>query len=220
MAHDVFISYSQPDRDCAWEILTRLERDGIKCWIAPRDIAPSADWAAAIMDAIASARVMILVFSASSNQSPQVRREVERAVHKELSILPFRIEDVPPSRSLEFFLSTQHWMDAFPPPRERYYTRLCTHLKAQLTVTRARIPHQANSAAAVPRPNQFDAAELQHIERQLAGFIGPLAGHLVKTTASRAAGVTDLVGRLAMELDTEWERREFTRQCQTARPRA
>ena len=70
------------------------------------------------MDAISAARVMILVFSASSNHSPQVRREVERAVHKQLSILPFRIEDVLPSKSLEFFLSTQHWMDAFPPPRE------------------------------------------------------------------------------------------------------
>src|SRR6185437_13953775 len=102
---------------------------GIDCWIAPRDIAPSADWAAEIMDAISSASAMILVFSASSNQSPQVRREVERAVHKQLSILPFRIEDVLPCKSLEFFLSTQHWMDAFPPPREPHYARLCAHLK-------------------------------------------------------------------------------------------
>ena len=40
---------------------------------------------------------MVLVFSASSNQSPQVRREVERAVHKQVNILPFRIEDLMPS---------------------------------------------------------------------------------------------------------------------------
>jgi hypothetical protein len=47
-----------------------------------------------------------------------VRREVERAVHKQVSILPFRIENVLPSKSLEYFLSAQHWLDAFPPPRE------------------------------------------------------------------------------------------------------
>ena len=33
-------------------------------------------------DAISASRVMVLVFSAASNDSPQVRREVERAVHK------------------------------------------------------------------------------------------------------------------------------------------
>jgi hypothetical protein len=57
-----------------------------------------------------------------SNHSAQVRREVERAVHKQVQILPFRIEDVLPSKSLEYFLSSQHWMDAFPPPRRRAST--------------------------------------------------------------------------------------------------
>ena len=133
MARDVFISYSQPDHNCAHELVERLEGQGVDCWIAPRDIAPSADWAAEIVDAISSARVMILVYSANSNLSPQVRREVERAVHKQLSILTFRIEDVPPSKSLEFFLSAQHWMDAFQPPREPHYARLCAYVKAQLS---------------------------------------------------------------------------------------
>jgi hypothetical protein len=53
----------------------------------------------------------------------------------------------------------------------------------------------------------------------LAGYIGPLAKHLVKTAASRAAGVDDLIGRLATELDTESERREFTQRCRIVKPR-
>src|ERR1700749_789168 len=133
MSPPVFISYSQPDHDCAMELVERIERGGIQCWIAPRDIAPSADWAAEIIDAISGARVMILVFSASSNDSAQVRREVERAAHKKVSILPFRIENVVPSKSLEYFLSSQHWMDAFPPPREPHYARLVSHLKTRLS---------------------------------------------------------------------------------------
>ncbi|HME38468.1 MAG TPA: toll/interleukin-1 receptor domain-containing protein [Steroidobacteraceae bacterium] len=213
MAGEVFISYSQPDRDCAFELVARLEGEGINCWIAPRDIAPSADWAAEIMDAISAARVMILVFSASSNQSPQVRREVERAVHKQLSILPFRVEDVLPSKSLEFFLSTQHWLDAFPPPREPHYARLCAYLKPQLAAEPIPpspiVGRTAGGAATYP----FDISQLQHIERQLAGYIGPLARHLVKTTALRAAGVDDLVSRLATELDSEPQRREFAQRC-------
>jgi hypothetical protein len=210
MTRKVFISYSQPDRVCAFDIVARLEGEGIGCWIAPRDIAPSADWAAEIMDAISSAHTMILVFSATSNQSPQVRREVERAVHKQLNILPFRIEDVLPSKSLEFFLSTQHWLDAFPPPREPHYARLCSYLKAQ---SNAEPGAEADAARA---GHVFEAATLQNIERQLAGYIGPVAKHLVKTAALRAAGIGDLVDRLAAELDTDGERREFAQRCQGA----
>jgi hypothetical protein len=213
MTRDVFISYSQPDRDCAFQLTAQLEGQGIECWIAPRDIAPSADWAAEIMDAISSARVMILVFSASSNQSPQVRREVERAVHKQLSILPFRIENVLPSKSLEFFLSTQHWMDAFPPPLELHLSRLCSYLKTQLAVGPAAQAGPAMSAEAGAGSCRFEVGDLEHIERQLAGYIGPLARHLVKSAAPHAAGMRDLIARLAAELDTESERREFTLRC-------
>jgi TIR domain len=222
VARDVFISYSQPDQACAYELVERVEGAGIECWVAPRDIAPSADWAAEIIDAISSARTMILVFSANSNESSQVRREVERAVYKGLSILPFRIENVPPSKSLEYFLSSQHWMDAFPPPREPHYARLCVHLKSQLGVQGAppavTAPlHVAAPAGVMARAPIFDPAEVLLIERQLAGFIGPLAKHLVKQAALRAAGVDDLVSRLATELDSESDRREFIRRCRTGR---
>jgi hypothetical protein len=224
VARDIFISYSQPDRDCAFELVARLEGQGIECWIAPRDIAPSADWAAEIMDAISGARAMILVFSANSNQSPQVRREVERAVHKQLSILPFRIEDVLPSKSLEFFLSAQHWMDAFPPPREAHYARLCAYLKTQLAAKTQSAPEPslqsipAITSTAATGVHRFDAAQLQHIERELAGYIGPVAKHLVKTAALHAAAVDDLVDRLAGELDSDSERREFAQRCRADRP--
>ena len=209
MQRPVFISYSQPDHDCAMELVARIEREGILCWIAPRDIAPSADWAAEIIDAISSARVMILVFSASSNDSAQVRREVERAVHKQVSILPFRIENIVPSKSLEYFLSSQHWMDAFPPPREPHYERLINHVKVRLgdapapdTSATQPSPHLAGTIALNP-------VELTRIERLLAGYIGPIARHIVKAAAAHAASLALVVQQVAMELETETERHEF-----------
>jgi hypothetical protein len=212
---DIFISYSQADRECAYEMLARLEAQGLKCWIAPRDITPSADWAAEIIDAISSARFLLLVFSSSSNQSPQVRREVERAVHKGVTLLPFRIEDVVPSKSLEFFLSAQHWMDAFPPPREVHYRTLCSYLRAQLAlppgiavpIPIAQVERSSTVAEAVsPR-------QRAHIEAQLAFYIGPLAGFLVKREAQQAAGAEDLIARLSIELEAESDRTAFAQRC-------
>jgi hypothetical protein len=221
--NDIFISYSQPDAEVAFDLVSRLEAEGIQCWIAPRDITPAADWAAEIIDAISAARLMVLVFSASSNHSAQVRREVERAVHKQVQILPFRIEDVLPSKSLEYFLSSQHWMDAFPPPRDAHYARLCNYLKtrgesiapAGASGTRPTAPLAA--VAAPLRVTSFQAAELRPIELHLAQYIGPVARHLVKQAASRATGIDDLINQLSAELDGEAERRDFANRCRQAR---
>ena len=224
MVRDVFVSYSQPDFACAMELVGRMEQEGINCWIAPRDIAPSADWAAEIIDAISNSRTMVLVFSGSSNESPQVRREVERAVHKQVSILPFRIENVLPSKSLEYFLSAQHWMDAFPPPREPHYARLCAYLKGHQSkgASGAATSGAAASSTSATQPapilgaaSALDPAEIQRIERLLAGYIGPIAKHLVKTAAMRTASAEELVRTVAQELETETDRHEFTLRWRT-----
>jgi TIR domain len=225
VAREVFISYSQGDYACAMELVGRIEAEGIHCWIAPRDIAPSTDWAAEIIDAISNSRVMILVFSASSNDSPQVRREVERAVHKQVSILPFRIENVVPSKSLEYFLSAQHWMDAFPPPREPHYARLCTYLKQQLAKVESSRAGTADISSTQPAPilagtTTFDSAELARVERLLAGYIGPIARHLVKAAAPRSSSLDELVAELAKELESETDRHQFTKRWRSGEPRA
>jgi hypothetical protein len=209
MPRPVFISYSKPDHDCAMELVARIEGEGIQCWIAPRDITPSADWAAEIIDAISAARVMILVFSAGSNDSAQVRREVERAVHKQVSILPFRIENVLPSKSLEYFLSSQHWLDAFPPPREPHYERLIHHVRAYLGDAAPRDTSATQSSPRPAEPVPLNSAELTRIERLLAGYIGPIARHIVKAAAAHAASLDLLVQQVASELETETERHEF-----------
>jgi len=167
--------------------------------------------------------VMVLIFSAHSNDSPQVRREVERAVHKQLRILPFRIEEVVPSGSLEYFLSTQHWLDAFPPPRERYYAKLCDHLCIMLDrrdgvgdATRPSRPHAAApiAASAATRQCCLPAADLKQLEAHLARHIGPIACVLVGRAARAASGVDDLVARLAAELDSKADQWRFLDACQ------
>jgi TIR domain len=124
MAHDAFISYSSRDKTTADAACAALEAAGIRSWIAPRDITPGAEWGEAIIDAIGRARVLVLVFSTYANDSPQIRREVERAVHKGIPIVPLRIEDIAPTRSLEYFIGHVHWLDALTPPLEAHLRKL------------------------------------------------------------------------------------------------
>jgi TIR domain len=219
MAHDVFVSYSQPDRAAAFALAQRVEARGIRVWIAPRDVTPGADWAAEIIDAITNARLMVLVFSGNSNDSGQVRREVERAAHKQLPILPFRIEDVLPSKSLEYFLSTQHWMDAFPPPCEPHIDRLCDYLETAVGAAPARAlpatrPATDSSPGGVaPTLVDVSTAQLHLVEIELARWIGPIARPLVRRAARDGGDLGTIALRLAPEIDRAADRQAFLAAC-------
>lgn len=129
---DVFISYSHVDKATADATCAALEQAGIRCWIAPRDITPGDEWGAAIVKAIDRCRAMVLIFSSSANGSKQIRREVERAVHAGVPIIPVRIENVAPTEAMAYFMSTVHWLDAITAPLEGHLQRLARSIKALL----------------------------------------------------------------------------------------
>lgn len=118
MAHDVFISHSHEDKVLADAVCASLEGSGIRCWIAPRDVLAGRDWAASIVEAIESARVMVLVYSANSANSEHVKKELTLGVKAGAVIVPLRIEDVPLSGMMEYYLMGTHWLDAMNPPSQ------------------------------------------------------------------------------------------------------
>ena len=94
------------------EIVDELERRGVRCWIAPRDVRPGHPFDDEIVDAIDASRAMLLVFSDLCNESEYIRREVTVAGESHKIIIPFRIEDAQPRRGLRIRLSDLHWIDA------------------------------------------------------------------------------------------------------------
>src|ERR1019366_6283184 len=162
MAHDVFISHSAKDKTTADAVCAMLESNGVRCWIAPRDVTPGMEWGQCIIEAIEQSRIMILVFTAHANESSQIRREIERAVNHGVAILPVRIEDVLPGKALEFFIGNVHWLDARTPPLEIHLKNLAGTVKMLLGRMEPRdagpIPHtedagsKAEAAEAAPTP--------------------------------------------------------------------
>lgn len=152
MAHDVYISYFYEDKPAADAACAALEARGIPCWIAPRDIVPGRYLDEAIMDAIAECRIMVVILSSNSTGSTLVRREVEHAVSKGKPIIPLRVEDASPSKSMgglfdlrvedvspskpmepkEDILGTPRGYGAFMPPPETHLDRLAETLRLLL----------------------------------------------------------------------------------------
>ncbi len=107
----MFICHASPDAGAAQRVAAALERAGIDCWIAPRDIAPGENYTQAILEALAAAPALVLVFSGATNESPHVQRELETVVGSGTRIIPVRLEAVEPSPALRYFIGTAQWLD-------------------------------------------------------------------------------------------------------------
>ena len=70
MAPKVFLSYSSADKMIADRVCSALEAAGIPCWIAPRNIEAGVDYPTAIVDAISSAQVLVLILTQQAALSP------------------------------------------------------------------------------------------------------------------------------------------------------
>jgi N-acetylneuraminic acid mutarotase len=100
----VFVSHAKEDQEAASSVCEMLEADGARCWLASRDATAGADRAAEVGDAIRNSDLVLLVFSASANASPDVLHEMETAVACQRPVLPVRVDDATPNVTLGRYL--------------------------------------------------------------------------------------------------------------------
>ena len=186
MGDYVFISHSNADKALADATCARLESAGIRCWIAPRDITPGRNWSEAIIDGINASRLMILIFSRQSNKSPQVSREIERAVNRGLPLLQVRVEDIKPSRALELFISSSQWLDAFPPPAERHLDGLPAAVERLLAESVSTEEREAQSDRPRIQPKTRSAVRPRASRRAVQGAAALVLGAAVVVLAVNA----------------------------------
>src|SRR5437763_11932507 len=131
----VFISYASQDAAVAGALVEALERHGVGCWIAPRDVRAGAQYADAIVRAISGAKAIVLVLSENAIASSHVSREIERASSKKRPIIALRIDSAHLTPALEYFLSESQWVEAQAGNVEAGYAKLIAaiHEPAQAT---------------------------------------------------------------------------------------
>ncbi len=123
---DIFISYSSKDEKIANEICAYFEKEGVSCWIAPRNIEVGKEYGGEIIKGIEECKVFFLCLSGAANESQHVLREVERAVSRKLPIVVYQHEETTLSKSMEYFLASTQW---FVPGKEKGYAELVEIVK-------------------------------------------------------------------------------------------
>lgn len=113
MGKDVFISYKAEEFSQADWVRTTLECRGIRCWMAPDSIPGGTSYATEIPKAISECKVFVLILSRNAMASKWVPHEVDQAINKEKTILPFMIEDCALTDEFQFYLTNVQSYMAF-----------------------------------------------------------------------------------------------------------
>jgi hypothetical protein len=109
----IFITHSSRDQKVSKTICHALENRGLPCWISSRDIKPGQNFQEQIVKAIRAAKIMVLVFTANSNNSNEIKKELALASQNKLIVIPVRIEDITPNEALAYEFATRQWIDMF-----------------------------------------------------------------------------------------------------------
>jgi flagellar basal body-associated protein FliL len=197
MPRDVFISHSAQDKKVSETICAALEQSGIRCWIAPRDVRAGKSFPGEITRAIQQTKVMLLIFSRHSNTSEQVLREVQLAVDSHVPIVRLRIEDIPLSDDLRYYLSTPHWLDALSHPISKHIPPVARAIK-ELLEQAPETPPVATQPAPVEvamkqRTTGHEEKSAQKLKAFVIGAIVLAAAALLALWALRAQKKTDVV---------------------------
>ncbi len=119
---EIFISYSSVDLPQAETVRNVLEKNGLSCWMAPRDIPGGSNYTKEIPIAIRNCKVFVLILSGNAQSSPWVLKELDSAVNCGKVILPFMLEDCALNDEFNFLLTGAQRYSAYQKKAEAMET--------------------------------------------------------------------------------------------------
>jgi len=96
---EVFVSYSRGDQDRVFELAAKLRAAGVSLWIDQGAIDAASLWSEQIVNALESAKALLLIVTPSSVHSDNVAKEVMLVSERKGHILPVHLEPtvIPPT---------------------------------------------------------------------------------------------------------------------------
>jgi len=202
----VFISYAhvEPDQQLAAKLSHFLEANGFEVFVDSK-IRVGQDWVEQIDSQLRNSVYFVVLLSRASVKSDMVRREIAiayklRKAHQ-LAILPIRLgfeEELP--YEVGAYLDLIQYV-AWQP--DEPFDPICRTILASM---------QKPSGTEAPLsfdPIRFNSSDLDHLKRELARYVGPVARVIVDRAAKKATNWEQLYNSLAAEIPAGDERKRF-----------
>jgi len=173
----VFISYTKKNKSIADQLCSMLERNGLTCWIAPRDIPPGYPWAETIVTAIGQSDVFITLVSAAAYRSAHMARELQGADASGVPILPIRVDEAPLQGDFQYFLGNSQWLDLQDRTPDQYENDVADAVRS----LHARSVAAADKLSAEPAVSSIPSGTRARSTRRLGASDRPITDELGNT---------------------------------------
>ena len=167
MNKEVFISYSGINKETAERILGFLEENEIKCWIAPRDVAPGAVFGGEITRGIKNCTVFLVIYSKEAEGSKHVAKEIRLAVDKDKLIITFKIDDSELNENMDYYLGDCQWINAYP-NTEKHFSKLSASISK--LISKANVVRSGSSPVTETRKDK--KTEVKTIKYKDGKYVG------------------------------------------------
>lgn len=114
MKYDIFISHSRKDQAVVDEIRQLLDANSITYWLDTEKVHMGSEFMADIVDAIENSTITLFISSSNSNNSIYTAKEVALAFNAGKYIIPYKIDNSPFSKKLQFVMTDLNCIDATP----------------------------------------------------------------------------------------------------------
>ena len=153
---EVFVSYSRNDKDRVLDLSGKLRAAGVSLWLDTSGIDGATLWGEQIVNALESAKVLLLMLSESAVRSDNVAKEVMLVSERKGHILPVHLEPTPIPSSLKYQLAGIQHVEYFDPAHADEGLRAILRALERVGVTVA--PRQeVKPAAPAVRPGAHTA---------------------------------------------------------------
>ena len=124
----VFVSYASADRERVLPLVDMLMRAGVPVWIDREGIHGGANYARAIAEAIKGAAAFVLMASALSLASRNVKQEIAVAWEYERAYLPLLLERVTIPDDVKYWLTAAQWIEVLDKAEDAWLPAVLTAL--------------------------------------------------------------------------------------------
>lgn len=167
MKKQVFVSYTKTDMQVAYGIVDFLEKNGVSCFIAPRDVEGGKAYAAVLMNALEACDLVALIASEATNASEHVLNEVDVIVEKGKTIVPIFLEDFELNADFRYYLGRKQRVVAYPDGIDAYYGKILDTIIEKLP------------KVSIPLPVQEEQEELKNTSKTTVFEYKPERGIMI-----------------------------------------
>jgi adenylate cyclase len=149
---EVFVSYSRGDQDRVFELAAKLRAAGVSLWIDQGAIDAASLWSEQIVNALESAKALLLIVTPSSVHSDNVAKEVMLVSERKGHILPVHLEPTVIPSTLKYQLAGIQHIEYFTGGEADTGVKAILRSLERLGVTISPPQEAKPAATAAPQP--------------------------------------------------------------------